>query len=190
MLSLADKVDELERVGSALNSVAAGLTAFSAIGRLASVDLKDFAEDLAGAVPAIEAAVMGGKIEGGWFKSDTVYKGLGSADIKYEDAAKNIQALHSAFTGTFKGMEAISAGPEATTQMIESMTIKTAIIESAIIQGPIAGAIGAAPGGGATINNNTVTVAPSTSNSVSAVTRTEATYGVVDPYTAVAGNFT
>ena len=189
VLSLADKVDELERVGTALNSVAAGLTAFSAIGRLASVDLKDFAEDLAGAVPAIEAAVMGGKIEGGWFKSDTEYKGLGSADISYEDAAKNIQALHSAFTGTFKGMEAISPGGGATAQMIESMTISTAIIESAIIQGPIAGAIGAAPGGGATINNNTVTVAPSTSNSVSSVTRTENTYGVSDPFTGIARNF-
>ena len=132
---------------------------------------------------------MGGKIEGGWFKSDTEYKGLGSADISYEDAAKNIQALHSAFTGTFKGMEAISPGGGATAQMIESMTIRTAIIESAIIQGPIAGAIGAAPGGGATVNNNTVTVAPTTSNSVSSVTRTENTYGVSDPFTGIARNF-
>ena len=42
-------------------------------------------------------------------------------------------------------------------------------------------------GGGTTVNN--VTVAPSTSNTVSSIQKSENTYGTVDPYTAAAGAY-
>ena len=54
--------------------------------------------------------------------------------------------------------------------------------------GALLGSLGALnSGGGTTINN--VTVAPSTSNTVSSVQKSENTYGTVDPYTAAAGAY-
>ena len=58
--------------------------------------MKAFAEDLVESVPAIEAAIMGGKIDGGFFSSDIVYKGLGSDDIKFAEATENILKLRAA----------------------------------------------------------------------------------------------
>ena len=46
---------------------------------------------------------------------------------------------------------------------------------------------GSGDGGGTTVNN--VTVAPSTSNTVSSVQKSENTYGTVDPYTSAAGAY-
>ena len=48
-------------------------------------------------------------------------------------------------------------------------------------------AMQSAGGGGTTINN--VTVAPSSSNSISSIQKTENTYGTVDPYTSAAGAY-
>ena len=45
---------------------------------------------------------------------------------------------------------------------------------------------GSSDGGGTTVNN--VTVAPSTSNTVSSVQKSQNTYGTVDPYTSAAGS--
>ena len=51
-----------------------------------------------------------------------------------------------------------------------------------------AAAAGSSGGGGGTTVNN-VTVAPSTSNSISSVNKSENTYGTVDPYTSAAGAY-
>ena len=55
-----------------------------------------FAEDLTNAVPAIEAAIMGGTIDGGFFASDGKYKGLASGDVDYATATENILKLREA----------------------------------------------------------------------------------------------
>ena len=43
---------------------------------------------------------MGGKIDGGLFSSDVVYKGLGSDDIKFAEATENILKLRAALGDT------------------------------------------------------------------------------------------
>ena len=58
--------------------------------------MQDFAEDLTNAVPAIEAAIMGGTIDGGFFASDVKYKGLASGDVDYATATENILKLREA----------------------------------------------------------------------------------------------
>ena len=144
-------------------------------------------------VPVIEKAVGGGALSSGFFdygNNNIKFKGLANPEVGFEDAARNMQALHSAFTGTFTGMTAkgaVEPGSGLGQGVIDSMTIKTAIIESAIIQGPLAIDIGPGPGGGVTVNTNNVTVAPSSVNSISSTSVTEATYGTTDPYTTAAG---
>ena len=187
VLKLADNVDELERVGSALQSISKGLGTFAGLKGIGDVDIKEMTENLKESLPDLEKAIMGGHVDTkGWGGVDI--KGLASPDIKYQEAAANLNAMMQSVSGALPTMVkgaggAVQPGAEATAQMIDSMTIRTAIIESAIIQGPIAGAIGPTPGGGATVNNNTVTVSPSSVNSISSSSITEATYGTSDPYT-------
>ena len=187
VLRLADNVDSLERVGGALQSITTGLGTFSGLKGIGDVDIKEMTENLKESLPDLEKAIMGGHVDTkGWGGVDI--KGLASPDIKYQEAAANLNAMMQSVSGALPTMVkgaggAVQPGAEATAQMIESMTIRTAIIESAVIQGPIAGAITAPAGGGATVNNNTVTVSPSTTNSVSSTSVTEATYGTSDPYT-------
>jgi len=187
VLKLADNVDELERVGSALQSISSGLGTFANLKGVGDVDIKEMTENLKESLPDLEKAIMGGHVDTkGWGGVDV--KGLASPDIKYQEAAANLNAIMQSVSGALPTMMkgaggAVQPGAEATAQMIESMTIRTAIIESAIIQGPIAGAIGPTPGGGSTVNNNTVTVSPSSVNSISSSSVTEATYGTSDPYT-------
>ena len=194
-IKLAESAEQLERVGAGLDSAARGLQVFSQVKKMADLELEEFAKDLSKSVPVIEMAVMGGAISSGWSdwgNNNIKFEGLANPKINFEDAARNMQALHSAFTGTFTGMTAkgaVDPGSQVGQGVIDSMIIRTAIIESVTIQGPIAGAIGPTPGGGATINNNTVTVAPTTNSSVSSVTRTENTYGTTDPFTAIPSAF-
>ena len=187
VLGLADNVDELERVGTALQSISKGLGTFAGLKGIGDVDIKEMTENLKESLPDLEKAIMGGHVDTkGWGGVDI--KGLASPDIKYKEAAANLNAMMQSVSGALPTMVkgaggAIQPGGDATAQMIESMIIKTAIIESAIIQGPGAGAIEPTPGGGATVNNNTVTVSPSSVNSISSSSVTEATYGTTDPYT-------
>jgi hypothetical protein len=95
--NIAKEADNIEKGANAIGKIAYNL---DKIGSLkfdgSNINIKDFSKDLLDSVPAIEAAIMGGKIKGGWFKSDIVYKGLASADIKWSDAAKNIKTIQAA----------------------------------------------------------------------------------------------
>ena len=55
-------------------------------------------------------------------------------------------------------------------------------------QSQMLAAYGGGSGGSSTTVNN-VTVAPSSSNSISSIQKTENTYGTVDPYTSAAGAY-
>ena len=184
-ITLAQSADELDRVGAGLEKAARGLKVFSSVEKLKDLDLEDFAEDLAASVPVIEAAVMGGEIEkfGPW--NDIKFKGLASADIGYEDAARNIQALHAAFTGQFKGMIESGTTVPGGGGVIEAMTIRTAIIQSAVIQGPSAQAFGGIAGGGGGGDTNVVTVMGASNSSVSAMNTMSTSPGTSNPMTAV-----
>ena len=95
--NLAKEADNIEKGANAIGKIAYNL---DKIGSLkfdgSNINIKDFSKDLLDSVPAIEAAIMGGKIKGGIFSSDIKYKGLASADIKWSDAAKNIKTIQAA----------------------------------------------------------------------------------------------
>ena len=94
MINIANKADDLTKGADALDKISESL---SKIGNLNfngnKIKIKEFAKDLIESIPAIEAAIMGGKIESGWWSSDIVYKGLASQDIKWNEAAQNIDLL-------------------------------------------------------------------------------------------------
>jgi hypothetical protein len=95
--NLAKEADNIEKGANAIGKIAYNL---DKIGSLkfdgSNINIKDFSKDLLDSVPAIEAAIMGGKIKGGIFSSDIKYKGLASAEIKWSDAAKNIKTIQAA----------------------------------------------------------------------------------------------
>jgi len=101
MLKLAEKDDELIVASLALQRLSSALAKISALdfdGK--KLNMKAFAQDLVDSVPAIEAAIMGGTIDGGFFGSDIQYKGLGSDDIKFAEATENILKLRAALGDT------------------------------------------------------------------------------------------
>ena len=192
LLQLADKADDLEKVGNALDKIGIGLSTFSSIGSI-DVDLKDLSENLKEALPDLERAIMGGYVDTkGWGGIDI--KGLASPDIKYQEAAQNLNAIMNSVSGALPTMMsgagggAVSPGGGASSQMIESMTIRTAIIQSAVIQGPIANAVGAAPAGGATATNVIVN-APATSTTTAVSNTSETIFSASDPYVPIARRF-
>jgi hypothetical protein len=95
--NIAKEADNIEKGANAIGKIAYNL---DKIGSLkfdgSNINIKDFSKDLLDSVPAIEAAIMGGKIKGGIFSSDIKYKGLASTEIKWSDAAKNIKTIQAA----------------------------------------------------------------------------------------------
>jgi hypothetical protein len=101
MLNLAEKDEELLNASIALTKLSSALSVISQLqfdGK--NLNMKAFAQDLVDSVPAIEAAIMGGTIDGGFFGSDIQYKGLGSEDIKFAEATENILKLRAALGDT------------------------------------------------------------------------------------------
>ncbi len=101
MLKLAEKDDELITASIALQRLSSALNVISQLqfdGK--KLNMKAFAEDLVDSVPAIEAAIMGGTIDGGLFSSDVNYKGLASPDIDFAQATENILMLRNALGDT------------------------------------------------------------------------------------------
>ena len=101
MLKLAEKDDELITASIALQRLSSALNVISQLqfdGK--KLNMKAFAEDLVDSVPAIEAAIMGGTIDGGLFSSDVSYKGLASPDIDFAQATENILMLRNALGDT------------------------------------------------------------------------------------------
>ena len=95
--NIAAEADNIKKGAAAIGMVSDNL---NKIGSLkfdgSNINIKDFSKDLLDSVPAIEAAIMGGKIKGGVFSSDIKYKGLASTEIKWSDAAKNIKTIQAA----------------------------------------------------------------------------------------------
>ena len=93
---------------------------------------------------------MGGKIKGGMFSSDIKYKGLASAEIKWDDAAKNIRTIQAALK-----LDApdISVPEVSSTTSVDISEATTGIFES--LKGSIddlSVAIAAIPSGGNIVN--------------------------------------
>ena len=105
MMRVADNEEKLNKGADALDRIRGALGSLSALNFDGSdLGLQEFAEDLVKAVPAIEKAIMGGKIEGGFFFGDDVeFKGLASPDIDFESAIARMAALRTALGAASAG---------------------------------------------------------------------------------------
>jgi len=100
LMELADNADRLTIGADALDRLAVS------IGKIGKLDfrgdniyMKEFAEDLAYAVPALETAVKGGSFDASWLPFNQVkLEGLSnpSMEAKYTEAARNIAKLRKA----------------------------------------------------------------------------------------------
>ena len=95
-LELANKTDDIAGISVALDDVADSMERMSRLD-LKAFNLKKFANDLKAAVPIIEVAVAGGKLDGGAFGKDMEIKGLASPEINYELATMRMRELQSVF---------------------------------------------------------------------------------------------
>ena len=98
MMKIADNSYDLEVGAASLERIQSALSGLSDLSFDGSdLNLKEFAEDLVESIPAIEKAIMGGKIDGGLFFGDDVeFKGLASPDIDFESAIARIAQLKQA----------------------------------------------------------------------------------------------
>jgi len=145
--NIAKEADNIEKGANAIGKIADNL---DKIGSLkfdgSNINIKDFSKDLLDSVPAIEAAIMGGKIKGGIFSSDIKYKGLASAEIKWSDAAKNIKTIQAALkTGPEVSSTTSMDVSEATTGIFESLKNSIDDLSVAIASIPSGGNIVNAP---------------------------------------------
>ena len=108
---VAEQAEELEKGAAAVDSLTGSI---EKLGQLqfdgSSINMREFAEDLAASVPVIEKAIMGGIIEKFGPFNDIEFKGLASPDINYDDAISNITALRSALGVTAVPTSAIGNG--------------------------------------------------------------------------------
>ena len=113
MMRVADNEEKLTKGADALDRIRDALGGLSSLNFDGSdLGLQEFAEDLMKSIPAIESAIMGGKIEGGMFFGDDVeFKGLASPDIDFESAIARIAALRQAL-----GAASAGAGAESPVQ--------------------------------------------------------------------------
>ena len=121
LLSLTEKNDELQKLAKTFDT----LSDFK-LDLPDSKMLRDFADGLYYAVPAMETAIAGGKIDrkflGG--KQDVVVKGLSSPEIDYETGIKRLNELHNIVHGTTRGAGGIS-GMQVADDTREVEVIKT-----------------------------------------------------------------
>ena len=140
MLGLADRSGELDLAAFALESLAESL---EKVGNLkfdgSELNFKAFAQDLYDSVPLIEAAIGGGKVDGGWFGADQVFKGLASPDIPFAIATKRVQELQKALGGV-----AVGGSPSGG-------------MAGAVIEADSVSVMGANAGGGTVVAPTTVT---------------------------------
>lgn len=122
MMRVADNEEKLAKGADALDRIRIALGGLSALNFDGSdLGLQEFAEDLVQSIPAIEKAIMGGRIEGGWFGDDVEFKGLASPDINFEDAIRNITRLREAL-----GAQAAPSAPAVqSTQPVAQTAVPT-----------------------------------------------------------------
>lgn len=114
MMKIADNSYDLEVGAASLERIQSALSGLSDLSFDGSdLNIKEFAEDLVSSIPAIEKAIMGGKIEGGmFFGKDVEFKGLASPDIDFASAIARIAQLRSAL-GAGQSMQGRSGAGQA-----------------------------------------------------------------------------
>lgn len=122
MMRVADNEEKLTKGADALDRIREALGGLSSLNFDGSdLGLQEFAEDLVQSIPAIEKAIMGGRIEGGFFGDDVEFKGLASPDIDFASAIANITRLREAL-----GAQAAPSAPAVqSTQPVAQTAVPT-----------------------------------------------------------------
>lgn len=95
IVSLSEKSDDLQKTGTALDSIAGALQKISLFNFAGGgVGLHQMAKDLMYAMPIIETIIKGGTLPDGIFVGTKV-KGLASPEIPYDEALENMNKLRA-----------------------------------------------------------------------------------------------
>jgi len=127
---VAENARELERGAAAIGLITENL---DKVGNLkfkgGDLGIEKFAEDLLQSIPDIEVAIRGGKVSTGIFSGTTI-KGLGSTDIPWEQAGKNLRIIHEALNIDSKDhmTDALKAGSSIQDKLLKSIEDLTAAI--------------------------------------------------------------
>jgi hypothetical protein len=161
---IANQSDSLEKGANAIDKIAGSL---DKIGNLkfdgTQLGLKEFAKDLAEAIPLIEMSILGtgGKDVSWWpFYGGVQLKGLASPDVGYADAAKNIAGLRialgedvdmAAINLADVNVKAVDNSEMSKSEGTRQSLIKSAIVETMIVKNMLSSAQGS--GGGTNVSN-------------------------------------
>ena len=98
VMQIANNADDLEKGAVAVDSLTQSIDKLGKLkfdGR--SINMKEFALDLAESIKVIETAVNGGTFDASWLPfTDQEIKGLSSPDVDYDAAIKNVENLRAA----------------------------------------------------------------------------------------------
>ena len=98
VMQIADQADPLEKGASAVDSLTVSIEKLGKLkfdGR--SINMKEFALDLAESIKVIETAVNGGTFDASWLPfTDQKIEGLSSPDVDYDAAIRNVENLRAA----------------------------------------------------------------------------------------------
>ena len=129
--TIAGKSKELREGAGAITSISDGLDKMAALKFDGSdINVEDFAEDLMKSVPALEVAIAGGEVGGGWVTSGTKIKGLANPDVGWTEAAANINLLRQAMG--MKTEKPGSAAVQGAATEIGKLTVNTLVAEKLI----------------------------------------------------------
>jgi hypothetical protein len=155
MTTIAKNAEQLKQGAIAIGAISENL---DKVGNLkfkgGDLGIQDFAEDLLKAIPDIEVAIKGGKVSTGIFSGTTI-KGLGSKDIPWGQAGKNLRIIHEALNvpkgdqgSSADALKGDSGWQDKLQKSIEDLTA----------------AIGAGGGGGPIIGGTTINAPSSPTN--------------------------
>ena len=134
---IAKNAAALETGAAAIGSISENL---DKVGNLkfkgGDLGIEDFAEDLLKSIPDIEVAIKGGKVSTGIFSGTTI-KGLGSKDIPWDQAGKNLRIIHEALNipegGQGTNVDALKGGSDWQNKLQKNIEDLTTAIRAGVV---------------------------------------------------------
>ena len=134
---IAKNAAALETGAAAIGSISENL---DKVGNLkfkgGDLGIEDFAEDLLKSIPDIEVAIKGGKVSSGIFSGTTI-KGLGSKDIPWDQAGKNLRIIHEALNipegGQGTNVDALKGGSDWQNKLQKNIEDLTTAIRAGVV---------------------------------------------------------
>ena len=134
---IAKNAAALETGAAAIGSISENL---DKVGNLkfkgGDLGIEDFAEDLLKSIPDIEVAIKGGKVSTGIFSGTTI-KVLGSKDIPWDQAGKNLRIIHEALNipegGQGTNVDALKGGSDWQNKLQKNIEDLTTAIRAGVV---------------------------------------------------------